>query len=58
MTRRTTTATRRGRARGEEPDIEDVIAAAGADPREEDAKLCATLFKGLVFFIQPRYPAT
>ena len=42
----------------EEPDMEDVIAAsAGADPAaREDAKLCATLFKGLVFFIQREVP--
>ena len=41
-------------AEAEEPDMEDVIAAsAGADPAaREDAKICATLFKGLVFFIQ------
>ena len=42
----------------EDPDMEDVIAAsAGADPvAREDAKLCATLFKGLVFFIQREVP--
>ena len=41
-----------------EPNIEDLIAeSAGADPAaREDAKLCATLFKGLVFFIQREVP--
>eukprot|EP00227_Mantoniella_beaufortii_P019188 CAMPEP_0197575710 /NCGR_PEP_ID=MMETSP1326-20131121/1012_1 /TAXON_ID=1155430 /ORGANISM="Genus nov. species nov., Strain RCC2288" /LENGTH=734 /DNA_ID=CAMNT_0043138523 /DNA_START=104 /DNA_END=2308 /DNA_ORIENTATION=- len=47
-----------GEEEDEEKDLADLIAqSAGADPlAREDAKLCSTLFKGLVFFLQREVP--
>eukprot|EP00230_Micromonas_polaris_P005882 CAMPEP_0117627908 /NCGR_PEP_ID=MMETSP0802-20121206/2189_1 /TAXON_ID=38833 /ORGANISM="Micromonas sp., Strain CCMP2099" /LENGTH=491 /DNA_ID=CAMNT_0005432095 /DNA_START=131 /DNA_END=1607 /DNA_ORIENTATION=- len=51
--------TRRVRVDGDaDAEMEDAIAeAGGADPAQrEDAKMCATLFKGLVFFLNREVP--